>query len=109
MRKMGMYCKAYPIERFEEFGGWPEDVDKIRRQQRAQDNTEADSLPDFLYLQENFTVTDDIFLDEHVIFDNVTPEWVDFCKNTLNFEIPEHQRAEANPPAEANAEIASAQ
>lgn len=109
MRKMGRYCKAYPIERFKEFGGWPEDVDQIRKQQRADDKSEADSFPDFLYLQENFTVTDGIFLDENVIFDNVTPEWIDFCKTTLEFEIPDYQRAEANPPTEENAETASAQ
>src|SRR5689334_986722 len=109
MRKMGRYCKAYPIERFEEFAAWPKDVDQVRRQQHAEEKTEADSLLDFLYLQEDFTVTDGIFLEENVIFNNVTPEWIDFCKNTLAFEIPEYQRAEANPPTEANTEMASAQ
>lgn len=109
MRKMGQYCKAYPIERFEEFAGWPKEVDQVRKQQRAEDKAEAESLPAFLYLQEDFTVTDGIFLDERVIFSNVTPDWVDFCKNTLAFEIPEYQRAEANPPTEVNTENASAQ
>ena len=108
MRKMGRYCKAYPIERFAEYAAWPGDVDQVRKQQRAENKTEADSLPDFLYLQEDFTVTDGIFLDENVIFGNVTPEWVAFCKNTLAFEIPEYQRAEATSSAGANTETAGA-
>jgi len=30
-------------------------------------------------MQENYVVTDGIFKDENIIFDNVTPEWKDFC------------------------------
>jgi hypothetical protein len=41
---------------------------------------------DYLYLQENLTVTDGIFLDEHIIFANDTPEWREFCKNVLEWE-----------------------
>ena len=48
---------------------------------------------DFLYLQENFVVTDGIFIDENVIFDNVTPEWIDFCKRVLKFEVPNYASA----------------
>ncbi|HEY6807132.1 MAG TPA: hypothetical protein VI306_26385 [Pyrinomonadaceae bacterium] len=46
---------------------------------------------DFLYLQENFVVTDDIFIDENIVFDQVTPEWIEFCKNTLAFEVPSYE------------------
>ncbi|NMG11729.1 hypothetical protein DP117_34725, partial [Brasilonema sp. UFV-L1] len=46
---------------------------------------------DFLYLQENYVVTDGIFKDENIIFDNVTPEWKEFCDKTLAFEIPVYE------------------
>jgi hypothetical protein len=36
-------------------------------------------------------VTDGIFLDENIIFDEVTPEWMDFCTNTLKFDIPVYE------------------
>lgn len=49
----------------------------------------------FLYLQENYVVTDGIFKDENIIFDNVTPEWKKFCTHTLLFEIPNYGSAEA--------------
>lgn len=40
---------------------------------------------DYVYLQRNFTVTDGIFIDENVIFDEVTPEWIEFCRNVLEY------------------------
>lgn len=46
---------------------------------------------DFLYLQENYVVTDGIFKDENIIFDNITTEWIDFCKNMLLFEVPVYE------------------
>jgi len=40
-------------------------------------------------------VTDDIFIDENIIFANITPEWLDFCKNTLKFEVPIYETTQA--------------
>lgn len=77
MKKMGKYCKAYEIEKLMEFPGWAENVK----------NTNGQASGGFYYLQENFTATDGIFLDENVVFDAVTPEWVEFCRDTLKFEV----------------------
>jgi hypothetical protein len=90
MSRMGRYCKAYMVPRFREFRAWTENSQNLKR---ANDSEKTDASrqltdSDFLYLQENFTVTDDVFIDENVIFDNVTPEWIEFCKNQLGFEIP---------------------
>lgn len=43
---------------------------------------------DFLYLQENYVVTDGIFKDENIIFDKITPQWKEFCQSNLAFEMP---------------------
>ncbi len=91
MAQVGKYCKAYQIERFREFPGWSENRENIRKDKKQVDGKEVErdwSDVDFLYLQENYVVTDSIFTDENIIFDNTTPEWVDFCKNTLKFEVP---------------------
>ncbi len=50
------------------------------------------------FLQEDFTVTADIFIDEDVIFSDVTPDWIAFCQATLQFEVPEY--AAPQPAAE---------
>ena len=87
MSKMGKYCKAYPIMRLREFSGWKENSQNARKEN---DTPRPLTDSDFLYLQENFVVTDGVFIDENIIFDSVTPEWIDFCKNVLKFEVPEY-------------------
>lgn len=92
MATMGKYCKAYPIQKLRQFSQWTENADKTRKEKKEVDGKELEinrelTDDDFLYLQENYVVTDGIFKDENIIFDNVTPEWVDFCKNILSFEI----------------------
>lgn len=49
-------------------------------------------------MQENLIVTDSIYIDEHVIFDAVTPAWEEFCKNELQFEIPDFEAESASVP-----------
>lgn len=78
MAQMGNYCKAYPVSRFREFNGWQE--------KQAVKESEGEA---YLFLQENFIVTDGVFLDEDIVFDDVTPEWKDFCTAKLQFAIPE--------------------
>lgn len=100
MAQKGRYCKAYPIARFRDYSGWSENKQNVRKDKQQVDGKEVVTQreltdADFLYLQENFVVTDDIFIDENIIFDQVTPEWIDFCKNTLKIEIPVY---EAIPP-----------
>jgi len=90
---MGRYCKAYPISRYREYRGWAEKNEGFQKERKIVDGKELDgdgqvAEINHLYLQENYVVTKGVFLDEHIVFDDVTPEWVDFCKNTLKFEVP---------------------
>jgi hypothetical protein len=95
MEKMGRYCKAYPIARFREYANWSEDAANTRKERKQVDGNETEvnrELTDdsFLYLQEDYTVTDGIYTGKNVIFQTITPEWVNFCKNNLKFEIPDY-------------------
>jgi hypothetical protein len=86
MKKMGKYCKAYEIKQLMAYPGWA----KKGHQAAARGNAEAateEAPAEFYYLQENFTVTSGIFLDEGIVFEAVTPEWLEFCRNTLKFEV----------------------
>ena len=93
MSKMGRYCKAYPVSRFRESGLWSEDLQHARSEKKEIEGVET-QVPreltddDHLYLQEDFTVTDGIFLEENVIFSEVTPDWKAFCSESLKFEVP---------------------
>jgi hypothetical protein len=87
---MGKYCKAYPIGRFREYPGWTEKTENFRIEKDASGNGQTPEKS-HLYLQENYVVTDGIFMDENIIFDDVTPEWMNFCKDTLKFEVPVYE------------------
>ncbi|MBE9213156.1 hypothetical protein IQ247_10810 [Plectonema cf. radiosum LEGE 06105] len=94
MATMGKYCKAYPLNRLRKFHQWNEYSENTRKKVIDTDEVEINrelTDDDFLYLQENYVVTDGIFKDENIIFDNITPEWLDFCKNTLLFEVPVYE------------------
>jgi hypothetical protein len=113
MEKMGAYCKAYPMDRLRAFSAWTENTQNTRKEKQQIDGAEVDvprvlTEDDFLYLQEDYTVTDGIFLEQNVIFDNVTPEWMDFCKNVLKFEISDYQQTAPAVAIQANADAAAA-
>lgn len=96
MAEMGKYCKAYLLKQFREFPGWTENTANTRKEKKEVDGKEIEEqrqLDDesILYLQENYVVTDDIFKDQNIIFDNVTDEWKEFCHGTLAFEIPVYE------------------
>ena len=99
MSTMGRYCKAYHARSFRAYNNWTENRDHLRKVKQTEDGKEVEvprelTDDDVLYLQENFTVTDGIFLDQNLIFENVTPEWREFCADTLNFELPEDVRVD---------------
>ena len=101
MKKMGRYCKAYPINQLRQFPQWTEQHQNIRADVSEVDGQEVTvqrtlTEDDFLYLQENYVVTDDIFLEDHIIFDAVSPEWMAFCTDVLKFEVPTHEGSDVS-------------
>jgi hypothetical protein len=105
MARMGKYCKAYFLKDLRAFGHWKERAKNARTEKRVVDGEEkevARELTDdaYLFLQENYVVTDGIFMDEHVIFDAVNDEWKRFCREELGFEMPKGDAVP--PPAEGS-------
>jgi hypothetical protein len=100
MAEMGRYCKAYHVKRFREFEGWKENLSDLRKDKRIEDGKEIEvertSLEDgdVLYLQENYVVTDGIFKDQNIVFDDVSEAWKEFCEKVLEFEIPSYEDTE---------------
>ena len=88
MAILGKYCKAYPLSRLRQFPGWneiAENAKRIRKEVNGEIVEEARKLTDadYVYVQKNFTVTDGIFIDENIIFSDVTPEWIEFCEKLV--------------------------
>lgn len=80
MATIGKYCKAYLLKQLRPCNQFSACLDNETANQLADD--------DVVYLQENYVVTKGIFQDEDIIFDHVTPDWQDFCRTVLQFEIP---------------------
>ena len=76
MSTIGSYCKAYPSYKFRAFQDWKEPEER---------NFDDDEI---LFLQENYIVTENLYLDEGIIFDDVTFEWIEFCNHSLGFRGP---------------------
>jgi hypothetical protein len=100
MATMGKYCKAYPLDRLRKFSGWSEKAENARKEMEEEDEEPIErprNLTDesIVYLQENYVVTDGILMDENILFEDVTPEWIEYCHAMLEFEIPEYARSQA--------------
>lgn len=80
---MRKYSKAYYLKDLRAYPNWKE-----------KDREDKDQLTDesIVYLQDNFTVVVDVFNEEDFLYNDVTEEWQQFCKEKLEFEIPEDLR-----------------
>jgi hypothetical protein len=89
MSIIGKYCKSYQLSQLRQFPNWTEKAENARKIRKVVDNelievTRELRDDDYVYLHENFTVTDGIFIDENIIFSDVTPEWIEFCRAVLS-------------------------
>ena len=78
------YCRAYYLKDLRQFDGWPEGGP-------ARDGTETDGAEQdaIAYVHEDYHVTRSIWAREDILFDGDTPEWREFCHQTLNFHVPD--------------------
>jgi len=83
------------------FPGWCENTTSLRSSKRIVDGKETEFKrsriedSDILYLHDSYLVTDGIFKDENVVFDNVSDEWKRFCQEELKFSIPDYKMQSA--------------
>ncbi len=80
---MHKYCKAYKLKDLRQFSGW-------RINSEAGSQVLADD--DICYLWDDYTVVKSPIQPDGILYDDVTPEWKEFCGTMLNFEIPEDLR-----------------
>lgn len=97
MPTMSTYCKAYLLKDLRAFAGWSEPAGYLRTETAETDAGPVDSQraladDDYVFLHDNLTVSDGIFVDEQVLFSAATPEWQAFCRDTLQFEVPDFEK-----------------
>ncbi len=94
MAKLGRYSKSYPVELFERFPSWKPLVPPLKSKPHPDTqlsarsdfgDTSSGSGSHYYVLQEDYTVTAGLFLDEDIAFNEVTDEWKEFCRDVLGF------------------------
>jgi len=96
---MSTYCKAYSLAKLRQFPDWTENGENARKEVKDENGKPVEITrkltdDDFLYIHDSLVVTDGIFEDQNIIFNNITPEWETFCQETLKFQIPDYARNE---------------
>lgn len=90
---MSTYCKAYSLAKLRQYPNWSEKKENARTEIKGENGKQTEiprglTEKDYLYLHDSLIVTDGIFDDKNIIFNDVTPEWETFCKEVLKFEVP---------------------
>jgi len=78
------YCKAYHLRDLRAYEAWP----AIEARWSSGDSGESTG-DRIVFLHQDFTVTESMWHNEGVIFDQVSPEWQNFCEQTLGFKVPD--------------------
>lgn len=85
---MPSYQHAYRLGQIRRFAGWKESPALL-----AEDATDELRGPleddTVVFLHEDLSVTGTCFADSHVLFDEVTDAWRLFCRETLQFVVPD--------------------
>lgn len=91
------YCKAYYLKDLRQFPGWPANHQASSKEAPSAatgsngNNGEAalEDEEEVAFLHSDLTVTKSMWREVDVIFDQVTPEWKQFCENVLKFKVVE--------------------
>jgi hypothetical protein len=93
MEQFSLYCKAYSVAELRRFPGWKTNPNSLRPADSGEATARTLTEEDYLFLHDDFAVTDGVFRDEYIVFDSATEDWMRFCKEELQFAIPDDVKA----------------
>jgi hypothetical protein len=89
-----IYCRAHLLKELRRYSGWSEsrinwkDADSYKCDSDADAGEVEFSDDDIVYIHQDYTVTQSMWHDENVLFNEITSDWKEFCKKKLNFKVP---------------------
>jgi uncharacterized protein len=83
------YCKSYYLNDLRKYPLWSES--RINWNKSGSDDESGEPFPDdkIVFIHQDFTVTELMWHNENVIFNNVDSAWEEFCSSTLKFKVPD--------------------
>ncbi len=100
---MHKYCRAYHLKDLRQFQGWQENLEE------GESSLSDDAI---VFVWDDLTVVQNpVLSDKGVLWNTITPQWEQFCRSTLHFEIPEdlryaYERDEEQNPAQVPENVA---
>ncbi|MGA9771713.1 MAG: ankyrin repeat domain-containing protein [Blastocatellia bacterium] len=95
VRPQRKYCKAYHLSDLRRFSAFTESkINWTKKEEKVDQNNgnggqSEFSDDDIVFIHQDFTVTRSMWENEDVIFNQVSPEWRDFCARDLGFKVPD--------------------
>jgi hypothetical protein len=88
LRPERKYCKAYHLSDLRKFAGWSEG--RINWKEKKDEPGDDGAFPDakVVFIHQDFTVTESVWPNENVIFNQVSADWRGFCADELAFKVP---------------------
>ena len=89
-RKARKYCKAYYLRDLRACPTWSESrINWKERSENGQGSLSSDFADDkIVFIHQDLSVTESVWHNENVIFNNNDSAWEEFCINSLNFKVP---------------------
>ena len=90
-RRERKYCKAYHLGQLRGYQSWSESRINWKEKRDKSEGDGEEPLTDekIVFIHQDYTVTESMYHNENVIFNNVDSPWKDFCTEVLSFKVPD--------------------
>ena len=91
LRPERKYCKAYHLKGLRQFPGWAESRINWKEKKDQKENIDADAEftdDKVVFIHQDFMVTESMWHNENVIFNDTSERWREFCSSMLGFKVP---------------------
>lgn len=91
LRPPRKYCKAYHLKDLRKYPSWVESRINWKDNKGDGNHDAGDDFPDdkLVFVHQDLTVTESIWHNENVIFNNLDSAWEEFCATSINFKVPD--------------------
>jgi hypothetical protein len=91
-RPQRQYCRAYHLQDLRRYPAWTES--RINWKKKRDNGNGANPEEPFsdqkvVFIHQDLSVTESVWHNEDVIFNQIDPAWADFCASTLEFKVPD--------------------
>ena len=93
LRPERKYSKAYHLRDLRSYPSWSEVRLNSKERQNGSDRPAAHATnelsdDDVVFIHQDFTVTESIWHNENVIFNEINDSWREFCSSRLGYRVP---------------------